>query len=130
MPANVHYFLKKYLDWLRWYDEDLMGWLNESGDLKRYKMSDGAYHSILNAADYDHLLARNMIIVGGVFSFILLVWLITVIKDQVAKKAKTKNKCCRRKHAPKCQNFVIRFVYEFFFEFCICIVLQLSVKDF
>lgn len=22
IPANAHYFLKQYLDWLRWYDSD------------------------------------------------------------------------------------------------------------
>ena len=29
-----------------------------------------------------------------------------------------------------CQNFILRFFYEFFLEFSICIFLQLSVKDF
>ena len=29
-----------------------------------------------------------------------------------------------------CLNFILRFFYEFFLEFCICIFLQLSVKDF
>lgn len=129
MPANAHYFLKKYMDWLRWYDQDFMKWLNETVELKRYRMTDGAYHALLNACDYDHLLAKNMVLIFCVFSIILLVWLICTIKDKFTSQT-SKHPCCRRKHGKWCQNFSLRFVYEFFLEFCICIVLQLSVKDF
>ena len=34
------------------------------------------------------------------------------------------------KNSSWCHNFILRFFYEFFLEFCICIFLQLSVKDF
>ena len=46
MPGNVHYFLTKYLNWLRWYDEDFMEWIEDGSafDLKKYDLDFGAYH--------------------------------------------------------------------------------------
>ena len=59
MPGNVHYFLTKYLNWLRWYDEDFMEWIDEGSafDLKKYDMDFGAYHALLKSANYEHLFA-------------------------------------------------------------------------
>ena len=59
MPGPAHYFLTKYLNWLRWYDEDLMEWLEDEStfDLKKYDLDFGAYHALLKLANYEHLFA-------------------------------------------------------------------------
>ena len=47
MPGNAHYFLTKYLDWMRWYNEDIFKWLELHFEFKRYQMDFGAYHELL-----------------------------------------------------------------------------------
>ena len=36
----------------------------------------------------------------------------------------------RKKHESWCSNFMLRFFYEFFLEFCIVVMIGLSVRDF
>jgi len=59
MPGNAHYFLNKYLDWLRWRDADFIEWLQVSYDFnfKSYSLEKGSYHALLNACGYEHLFA-------------------------------------------------------------------------
>lgn len=72
-----------------------------------------------------------MVIIIAVLLFFLLIWLIIVLKDIILRLVKRKNSDpAKYKNSNWCQNFILRFVYEFFLEFCICIFLQLSVKDF
>ena len=75
-------------------------------------------------------MAQNMIVVILVLMIFLLVWLVFFIKDYlVTFLPRGTRYWWARQHAPWCQNFVLRFFYEFFLEFCICVILQLSVKD-
>ena len=85
MPGTVHYFLNKYLDWLRWYDGDFMEWLEGTFEFKRYDLDFGAYHALLKSCDYEHLFAQNMVIIIAVLLFLVLVWLIIVIKDLISR---------------------------------------------
>ena len=78
-----------------------------------------------------------MVVIIAVLLFLVLIWLILVIKDLILRLIKGKNsevanssKKRTMKNSSWCQNFILRFFYEFFLEFCICIFLQLSVKDF
>lgn len=75
-----------------------------------------------------------MVIVIAVFLVILLVLFICTIKDLVIRFAQCSGCCNKRmkekQHSPCCRNFILRFIYEFFLEFCICIFLQLTVVDF
>jgi len=130
MPANGHYFLKKYLDLLRWYQDDFVFWLNEQINFKRYHLETGAYHTLLNTCDYDHLISKNMFMVLIVFAVTLILWILCIIKDMNLHMITRKGSCLNKKQSPWCFNFILRFFYEFFFEFCICVVVQLSVKDF
>lgn len=47
MPGTADYFLQKYLNWLRWYDKDLIEWLNGLSEFKKYPIDTGAYHALL-----------------------------------------------------------------------------------
>ena len=47
MPANAHYFLRKWNNWMRWYDVDFQEHLQESYNFKTYDEDTGAYSSEL-----------------------------------------------------------------------------------
>ena len=85
MPGNVHFFLTKYLNLLRWYDEDFMEWIDEGSafELKKYDMDFGAYHELLKNANYEHLFAQNMAIVIAVLLLIIFIWLIILTKHLI-----------------------------------------------
>ena len=47
MPANAHYFLSTYLNWLRWYNEDFFKYVGQKFDMRSYNLEYGAYHTLL-----------------------------------------------------------------------------------
>jgi len=61
----------------------------------------------------------------------LTIWTMIIIKDFfVSFLPKTqRKKWWAKSHSSWGQNFLLRYLYEFFLEFCICVILQLSVKD-
>lgn len=81
MPANVHYFLHKYLDLLRWHDNDFIEHLDDTYDFKKYLVGTGAYNVLLEACDYDALFAQNLVIVLIVLGILLVFLLAFVVKD-------------------------------------------------
>ena len=81
MPANVHYFLRKYLDLLRWHDSDFIEHLDNTYDFKKYVVGTGAYSTILGACDYSALFAQNIVIVLIVLGILLVFLFVFVIKD-------------------------------------------------
>lgn len=57
MPANAHYFLKKWNDWRRWYDDDFWEYLQGEYDWSFYQIDFGNFHALFNSGDYTHLIA-------------------------------------------------------------------------
>lgn len=57
MPANAHYFLKKWNDWIRWYDDDFWEYLQGVYDFRFYGVDFGNFHALLDLGDYTHLVA-------------------------------------------------------------------------
>ena len=114
MPGNAHYFLARYLDWLRWYDQDLASSFDTFEST--HPEQGGAHNVIFKACNYAPLFANNLAIVLGVLLLILLGWLGLGIRDLILARRKGH---IHKKRAPWCQNFTLRFVYEFFLEFCI-----------
>ena len=74
-----------------------------------------------------------MVIVIAVLLLIIFIWLIILAKDIISYLIRRfgKNQSPTQNLRPDeqmkdsrwCQNFLLRFVYEFFLEFCICIFL-------
>ena len=52
------------------------------------------------------------------------------MKDFIVIKYKVENSYIKDRHESQCNNFVVRFVYEFFLEFCIVALINLSVTEF
>ena len=95
MPGTAHYFLNKYLNWLRWYDSDIIEWLASQSiiEFKKYDLDFGAYHTLLEASDYEHLFVQNMVIIIAVLLIILLLWLIIASIELISRIIQTcKNK--------------------------------------
>lgn len=64
-----------------------------------------------------------MVIILIVLGLLLGIWFAVAIKDAIARLLPRQDKWWARQHSAWCQNFILRFCYEFFLEFCICIVL-------
>ena len=60
---------------------------------------------------------------------LVIIYLLFALKDCMVKlcSKKCKSSCWAKMHLPYCQNFILRFLYLFFLEFCLCATLQLSV---
>ena len=68
-----------------------------------------------------------MIIIILVLLIFLTIWTVVIVKDFIVNFLPKQNKWWAGKHSPWCQNFLLRYIYEFFLELCICVILQLSV---
>lgn len=62
---------------------------------------------------------------------ILIILTLLMIKDYLMrnKKASKLSSRWKEEHSAWCQNFILRFIYLFFFELWICALLQLTVDD-
>ena len=85
MPANAHYFLNKYLEKVRWYDEDFIKQIEESFSMKKYDVDIGAFHHLLKSCGYEHIILHNMLLVFAGVCLIGLVWIGLAIKDVIGK---------------------------------------------
>ena len=130
MPANAHYFLNKYLEKVRWYDEDFVKWVDDNHSMKKYDIDTGIFHHLLKACGYEHIFIYNMLLVFAAVCLILVVWMGLAIKDLIGSLSDSKKKFMRKRHGKWCNNFALRFFYEFFLEFCIVVFINLSVADF
>ena len=82
MPVNAHYFLKTWNDWVRWYWRDATE--NFSAEFHQFKMYDmdfGKYHPLLKMADYEHLIAENMLMILMVLAICLALWAVLTLID-------------------------------------------------
>ena len=70
---------------------------------------------------YHTSLVRNLIVVFAAFIVITAIWLLIVIKDCLFRK---------KRHEPWCFNFLVRFLYEVFFEICISLTISFTVVGF
>lgn len=130
MPGNVHFFLNDYLDKVRWYDSEFVESVEAKYSLKKYDVDMGSFHHFLKSCGYEHLVAHNLIIVFAALTLICFVWAVVALKDLFVKLSHSRRPCLRKRHEKKCSNFTLRFVYEFFLEFCIVALINLSVRDF
>ena len=81
MPANAHFFLKRYNDLIRWYDPSFWEYLRQTHEFKEYEIENGPYSPPLKLGDYNHSFAQNMIIVIMVLLILLVLWVSIAIKD-------------------------------------------------
>lgn len=68
-------------------------------------------------------------IVSFTCALIALIWIILSIKDCIGKRPAYvyKHRFYRRRHEPSVNNFALRFFYEMFLEFCLCVLINISI---
>lgn len=133
MPGNAQYFLNKYLDLVRWRNSDINDWLQSIFRWKNYETSVGFYHYLLEINGYNHLYGQNLALILFALFLIGAVWIALAVKDHLVRRGrirKRKSWLFKKPHEPRCQNFILRFAYEFFLEFCICVFINISIADF
>ena len=91
MPAELHYFLYKWLQVYTLHNDALNYSLNVWRmplSVKNYFKAIGAesaYHILLNDCGYKHAYARNMLILFVLASTIFLIWLIFLVRAQILR---------------------------------------------
>ena len=104
--------------------------MDKEYSLKQYDVDFGAYHHLLKACGYEHLVAHNLMLVFAGIALIAIVWIIMALKDLIGVMSKSNRPFMKRRHGKWCNNFALRFFYEFFLEFCIVVLINLTVVDF
>ena len=72
MPANVHYFLTKFLNWLRLYEPSFVDYLDDTYHFKTHALNKDVQHVLLEACDYKAPFIKSMIFILLLFAIILL----------------------------------------------------------
>ena len=102
--------------------------------MREYELDAGRYNEQFEAGDYTHLMGQNMVLIISVLVALLLLWSSIIMKDIINRficpRAQKERRWYARKHTAWCHNFILRYLYEFFLEFCICVFLQLSIRDY
>jgi len=81
MPPNVWYVFKKYLNLVRLNFPDLNDKIENSFNVKKYSIDQGLYTIYLKSCDFEHLFARNLIIIVSSAILILTVWILLTFLD-------------------------------------------------
>ena len=126
IPANLHYFLVDYLSLIR-LESGMLGssvdaWQKERSH-ENYKLvidKDSSYSGLHNMCGYKHAFSRNLIIV----IFVAMALLLIIVGIYLCRLIRSTRRPPR--HAVTTMNFGLRFVYEFFLEICICVVINLA----
>ena len=73
-----------------------------------------------------------LVLVSLAGAVMLTVWLGVAIKDRyVGRDHRFRDwTLFQARHAPSASNFALRFFYEFFLELCLCVLINLAVRDF
>lgn len=79
-------------------------------------------------------MGQNMVIIICVLLALLLLWSSIIMKDIINRlyclQAQKGRRWYAKRHTAWCHNFILRYLYQFFLEFCICVFLQLSLRDY
>ena len=81
MPPQVFYVFKKYLYLVRMSWQKFNNNIEESYNVHDYATDDGLYSAFLESSDYEHLFARNLVIVVATAMLIFFVWSVLAIVD-------------------------------------------------
>jgi len=131
MPGNVHYVFKDYLDLVRLNWPALNLALDDRSSYRQETQSSKYFNIFLETSDYVYLFAPNLVLVGTAGLAVLLVWISLALKDNMRVKHRLPGlSFFRKKHEPQANNFALRFFYEFFFEICLCALINIAAMNF
>ena len=134
MPANLHYFLIRYLSIVRFkldsFDAYFEALARDSG-LLNYEMiaseEKAEFSYLLNDCGYKFSFSRNLIFVMSLACVLLTLVAIFGIIDFVKARNGGSSSYSEYRRTAFMTNFSLRFVYEFFFEICLCLLIHSAV---
>ena len=137
LPTNINYFLLDYLNLVRLHSPKLDAYMEayhkEDGLITSSLIDDdsNAYSALLSSCGYKHDFVRNLFVFICVASLILIVWLGAAVADYLVKrKCKKQNRRNKKQRNSVCvTNCFVRFIYQIFFEICICVFINITVMD-
>lgn len=83
------------------------------------------YTTLVHSCGYTFSIWPNLIMIVILFAIVLLIWVATVGLD-FGRRARG---ISSRKSEPWMTNFMVRFLYEIFFEICLCLMINASYVD-
>ena len=135
MPANAHYFLINLLGVVRLHFDQMSAAIdNLDSKLKEYEIlsdENSFFTASMNESGYHISFTRNTLFILTAIMLITLVWAMTAIVEWM---------CCRRavREGQRSKltitkevfmnNFMVRFLYEVFFELVLCALINLSAS--
>ena len=126
MPAHAHMIMLDFLDWLRLnfaWNEELTAHIIGSPERTDYEVTQDSeiYTAHLHSCGYHFSMASNMFLFLMIACSIAMVWLVCLAIDCIggwSKEGSSKGAFMA--------NFMLRFLYELVFEFCLCSILYMS----
>ena len=134
MPSNLNLFFVDYLNLVRLNSEQIGeqidAWQKDRGQAD-YELAQGeesSYSALLNQCGYKHAFARNLVVVIAIAMALLLVMVVLLLFDGI-RKCRGQGQGRRRPRVSYMAwmgNFSLRFVYEFFLEICLSVLIHMS----
>ena len=123
LPANAHFFFLNLLQVVRWNIAAVNSSLNDlSSHLAELQMVDdesSSFSDRLFLFGYSVNFGQNLLFGFCILSIMLMVWLLLKVHSWVSKAKKVTSR------ASTMTNFLVRFLYEAFFELMICAFINL-----
>lgn len=134
LPGNSHFYLLEQLKIIRMHFSDVNAWLEELVGGSRKE--DAAlvrdenlpyYTTLLYECGYSFSLWPNLILVFCLIAVTLSIWVLSCGVDLASRCA-----CCKNRYGANrwMSNFLVRLLYEVFFEIILCLMINLSFIDF
>ena len=130
MPASVHHFLTHYLSYIRLNSKQLHTTLHS---MYLENVTDNSnivdeYSTLTLMTDYSHPLEINLAGILCLVCLTLAVLILIILAACISCIFGRKSLGCghRLRYAAWISNFGMRLGYEFFFEICLCYLIQLS----
>jgi hypothetical protein len=129
MPPNLFYMLRKYLNWLRLErlvdelrNQDLAFLVDESRDT-------GYYSVWLYSANYRHTFFGNFTKFKVFTLMFLIIWLLLSLYEVVRSINGKPKEVYGSRWERVCNNFLLRYFYELYFEICLVIILTIDLAQ-
>jgi len=136
LPANAHYFLLNFLSLARvnfeFFNSQIDTVSQQVSENELLQSGDAYYSYHLRSMGYHYGFVRNMLLIISIAAVIALVWVITAILQIVRNKSRSSEELSRagpRSQETFMNNFMVRFVYEVFFELMICAFISVTNQE-
>ena len=137
LPANAHYFLLNLLSVVRLSFEQFNAAIDDlDSQIKEYELlsdKDNFFSANLRDSGYHISFTRNMMFFISLMLLTALVWMITAVIERICRRSRAHQEDSEstQRSASKevfMNNFMVRFLYEAFFELCLCALINISAS--